>query len=397
MATRRKLISGGTGSGTGLEATIAGIGSGSRATLAFWVRRTGNATLDTIWASDTGADQLYTSSGDTGVDFIYRIGGDNSETTAEPMQTNTWVHVTLQFGVNAGTSYFDASTTDSALWVNGTKAFELNGSGTLEVESSGTHWLLQDDGADGGFPGEMFDVVFVDDIYDPSELNYSAADGGSWKDLDAGVGFSTFGYRIDGQDTGTVGADSSGNNNDFAQSTGGSDVTLSDTDLPAGANPATGTTVVMTGAGATSSVASVNIEVGQYLRPSQDGNAGNWSPSTGSDLYAMLDEANPDDGDYIESSNLPANEVTQIKLGAAADPGVNTGHVIRYRYEKTGSAQIDLTVRLTQGQGGTTVATWSHTNIPTSWTGAEQTLTTGEADSITDYADLWLEFEANAP
>lgn len=53
---------------------------------------------------------------------------------------------------------------------------------------------------------------------------------------------------------------------------------------------------------------------------------------------------------------------------------------------------INLTVRLMQGT--TQIASWTHTGIGTGFTLATQTLSTTEADSITDYTDLRLRFTA---
>lgn len=39
----------------------------------------------------------------------------------------------------------------------------------------------------------------------------------------------------------------------------------------------------------------------QFARPISDIDQGDWTPSIGSDLYAMVDEDTPDDADYITS------------------------------------------------------------------------------------------------
>ncbi len=79
-----------------------------------------------------------------------------------------------------------------------------------------------------------------------------------------------------------------------------------------------------------------------------------------------------------------------------SDPLVSQGHTISYRYKKNapGGDQIDLTVRLVQGT--TVIASWTHTNID-ALTQVTQILTGAQADSITDYTDLRLRFEAVKP
>lgn len=124
----------------------------------------------------------------------------------------------------------------------------------------------------------------------------------------------------------------------------------------------------------------------QYARPTSDASAGTWTASTGSDLYAMLDETAANDADYIVTTGASTCEVA---LGSLSDPAVSTGHKVRYRLSaNTGG----ITVRLRQGT--TTIATWTHSPAPASLTTYEQTLTGGEADSITNYAALKLQFEA---
>ncbi|MBL0307655.1 MAG: hypothetical protein IPQ25_16995 [Chitinophagaceae bacterium] len=124
----------------------------------------------------------------------------------------------------------------------------------------------------------------------------------------------------------------------------------------------------------------------QLQRPVSDVSAGTWTASTGSDLYAMLDETSVNDADYIVTTGASTCEVA---LGSLTDPAVSTGHKVRYRLSaNTGG----ITVRLREGT--TTIATWTHNPAPSALTTYEQTLTGGEADSITNYAALKLQFEA---
>lgn len=120
----------------------------------------------------------------------------------------------------------------------------------------------------------------------------------------------------------------------------------------------------------------------QLIRPASDISSGAWSPSSGSDLFAMLDEVVASDADFITTTSASTAEV---KLSTAGDPAVSTGHVIRYRAKGTGT----LTVRLIQGT--TTIATHVP-SITTSFQNYTFTLSGAEADAITDYSDLRLRF-----
>jgi hypothetical protein len=137
----------------------------------------------------------------------------------------------------------------------------------------------------------------------------------------------------------------------------------------------------------------------QYLRPASTITTNTWRTNTaGTDLHTAIDESAPIDSDYIVSVTSPASaDISEVKLTSGTDPLSSTGHIISYRYKKdlAGGDQIDLVVRLVQGT--TVLKTWTHTNIGATEVTAEQTLSAGEADSITDYTDLRLRFEATKP
>lgn len=124
----------------------------------------------------------------------------------------------------------------------------------------------------------------------------------------------------------------------------------------------------------------------QMLAPVSDAAAGDWTPSSGSDLYAMLDETAASDADYIVAA---APATCSMALAAGGDPASSADHVLRYRVL---AGHGNLTVRLKQGAA--TIAAFG----PHAMTGAaqtfEQTLSGGQADAIIDYSALTIEFEA---
>ena len=130
------------------------------------------------------------------------------------------------------------------------------------------------------------------------------------------------------------------------------------------------------------------------IRPDGDITINSWTNELEqiTNLYQSIDEVIPDDNDYIASPYSPSSEIYECSLENISDPQSSTGHTIKYRYKKVGSATINLTIRLMQG--AIEIASWNHNNILTSIVQAEQTLTSGEADSITNYNDLRLRFEA---
>lgn len=134
--------------------------------------------------------------------------------------------------------------------------------------------------------------------------------------------------------------------------------------------------------------ATIDLIFGTIARPSSDVADGAWLPSTpAANLFDMIDETAADDLDYIYATSPTT---CSLGLGAVSDPLSSTGHVIRYRAwaPTTGGLVVKLK------QGATVIATWTHATLPTSPTTYEQTLSGAEADSITDYAALRVDFES---
>jgi hypothetical protein len=123
----------------------------------------------------------------------------------------------------------------------------------------------------------------------------------------------------------------------------------------------------------------------------------------GSVLAAAIDETSANDADYIRSEIAPALSAARIKLAAGTDPNSSTGHKIRWRAGKDtpGGEQINIVVSLYQGGGdvtggGVLIAEFTRADVGALAT-FEESLSGAEADAITDYSSLYLEFEANQP
>ena len=144
------------------------------------------------------------------------------------------------------------------------------------------------------------------------------------------------------------------------------------------------------------------VVIGQNLRASADSVDGAWTDQGGGTaLAAAIDEVTPADADFIQSPAAPINSGCRVKLTAGTDPATSVGHVIRWRASKdAGPEQIDMTVKLYQGGGnalggGTLIAEFTRANVATGFVTFTETLSGAEADAITDYTDLYLEFFAN--
>ena len=127
----------------------------------------------------------------------------------------------------------------------------------------------------------------------------------------------------------------------------------------------------------------------QFARPLSDVAINGWTPTP---LNEQIDEDPYNDGDYIERN---AVAYCEVGLSSVTDPNSSTGHIVRYRYGRTVTNRtLTLVVRLMQGS--TEIASWTHVDPALSFVAASQTLTSLQADAITDYSDLRLRFDITA-
>jgi len=142
--------------------------------------------------------------------------------------------------------------------------------------------------------------------------------------------------------------------------------------------------------GARSQSAGVKAE-GQVAQPTSDISVGAWTTQTGAttNLFAVVDEVIADDADYIRSEQDPNSSPVTLAF-ESLDAPISGTRTLRYRYWKDISgAQVDLVVDLMEG--ASVVQTWTHNDITTIPTLAEQTIT----NAISDYSNLRIRFTAN--
>ena len=143
----------------------------------------------------------------------------------------------------------------------------------------------------------------------------------------------------------------------------------------------------------------------QFAYPTTDTLRDNWEEDDGTitAIYDQIDEAANDDSDYIRTQTSPTSDVYVTKFGALVDPVSSAEHTLRLRYAKDSASgdPISLLAQLRQGytdegSPGTLIATGlNNTNVSNTWTQADYALSTGEADAITDYSDLYLRLVGN--
>lgn len=134
----------------------------------------------------------------------------------------------------------------------------------------------------------------------------------------------------------------------------------------------------------------------QFARPNADDVRTGWTEDDGTTvaIFDQIDEASPDDLDYIKTAAPPGSNEYEAGLSSVTDPVSSTGHIMRWRRQKDASAgaTINLTVRLLQGV--TQITSQADNAIPSAWATTSYTLSGAEADAITDYTILNMEFVA---
>jgi len=145
----------------------------------------------------------------------------------------------------------------------------------------------------------------------------------------------------------------------------------------------------------------------QFAAPDADIVDGAWLDETAgnTNLFNGLPPGTPgapaagDDATFIESEANPAASACAFGLATLSDPASSTGHIMRWRRKKdaSGGGQIDLTTQLrmtyvSEGAQGTLIASKAEVDVSDVVANDSLTLSGGEADAITDYADLQVRF-----
>lgn len=128
----------------------------------------------------------------------------------------------------------------------------------------------------------------------------------------------------------------------------------------------------------------------QFVRPTSDYATGSWTTTP---LWSKIEEgvASNDDTIIICPSNSE-NDYADFACNSVTDPGSSTGHILRADWNYyAGTRTLNATMELWQGVPGTgtLIATLTSTQ-PTADTIYSYTLSSSEANSITDYTDLYL-------
>jgi len=127
----------------------------------------------------------------------------------------------------------------------------------------------------------------------------------------------------------------------------------------------------------------------QYGRPTSDISVGSWGTSP---LWDKVDDVTPDDATtQIQTGANPSNQTAEVKFSAVTDPVSSNGHIARVRAYTTKSCTLAWSIY----QGATLIANCGTITLAGSYTDYSYTLSTAQADAITDYSDLRVRFTGN--
>ncbi|MHC4941653.1 MAG: hypothetical protein ACYTG7_01395 [Planctomycetota bacterium] len=124
----------------------------------------------------------------------------------------------------------------------------------------------------------------------------------------------------------------------------------------------------------------------QYARPSGTVSGGSWTATGAPTLHEATDEVTPnDDTDYMVTGTDA--DIAELTLGSLTDPSSSVDHIIRFRMRTTGSGSKER-CEIQLFQGAVLIATTDTQQSRPDYTTFTYTLSSSEADAITNYADL---------
>lgn len=129
----------------------------------------------------------------------------------------------------------------------------------------------------------------------------------------------------------------------------------------------------------------------QTARPNADIADTNWTLLVSD--YDKLDEVSPNDADYTECDNtLTTDSYVRVSVANLTDPNLNSNHTVNFRARKDANSDTsDIFVRV-RNSDETLVADHLVTGLTTSFATYSYVLTTAEAQNISSYTALRLEF-----
>ena len=206
-----------------LERTPSSSGNNTTNTLSFWVKRSTDDGEDFLVYGDNGSANrckiTFLPNGKLQINTI--VSASNNlvyETNRLFRDLSAWYHIVIAFNSTLGTAGDRCR-----LYVNGVE--ETSFATETDMGSSTSNFLstasatvyIGSQGTGNYYDGYMAEFVFIDgQQLAPTDFGEFDEDSGIWKPIDvSGLTFGTNGFYLDFENSGALGADVSGNTNNF--------------------------------------------------------------------------------------------------------------------------------------------------------------------------------------
>lgn len=137
-----------------------------------------------------------------------------------------------------------------------------------------------------------------------------------------------------------------------------------------------------------------------FERPDADDDIGGWTDQAGgtSSLFTTIDESVASDADYI-TTLVDVDGTSTAARFRLSDPGVTPIEPVTVRFRaKAGNADATLQTSIYEGTGpGTLIAQWTDTLTAGGFDDFEHAFTTPEFSSVSDFDNLYIDFEVINP
>ena len=210
------------GSSDHLTRTQTNDSSNTKFNFSVWIKRSNLGASQVLYATQSGSDEARVEFNSSDQLFWYKYNGSSFQWS---LQTNrvfrdvsAWYHINLKYDSTQGTS-----SNRLKMYINGVEETSFSQSGyPSSSENSNffqgaTAYLGCSENTAGFFDGYMSEYVILQgQALDPTSFGEFDSDTGIWKPIDvSGLTFGTNGFYLDFENSGSLGADVSGNGNNF--------------------------------------------------------------------------------------------------------------------------------------------------------------------------------------